>query len=121
MRYTLIAALLIPLLGGCGEVGLNIKEPSHARQTWIDTMQCTGLSGTRPTVEIVPDIFWNGAGADNIGLYLSAGPVVLIKESEQRDIKLLSHEYTHGLLYENFGDLDASHRSPLFSQCGYSD
>ncbi len=115
MKKLLLAAVLT--LAGCGA----LPEPSNYNQVWADTQACTGLTANKPAADVIPDIIWSQIVTNSdIARYFEITETISVRESDQRDSKLISHEMVHHLLYKNYGDIDSDHLNELFGQCGYA-
>ncbi len=112
----LMIALAVASISACGA----LPEPSNYDQTWAETQTCTGLTASKPSASVIPDIFWDVAKDGNNGYYNYPTKEIMIKESEQRDRDLVAHEMVHHLIYVNYDSEDRNHTNELFAQCGYA-
>lgn len=97
-----------------------LPEPSNYNKIWAETQTCTGLTASKPEAVVVPDIFWDIAKNGNYGYYNYNTNIIMIKENDQRNRKLVAHEQIHHLIYINYGSEDRNHLNKLFKQCRYA-
>jgi hypothetical protein len=154
MRYStvnIIAIGLFTLLAGCtannGELaqatvsldhelidvnGLTLKPsenmyltPDAISESYLDTMSCTGLYATGPTVEF-RSFSYAGLGSA-WAFYHAATNTIWINTDEDNlhlrdsrtDTEALQHEFVHHILYMNgYGEDSHAHASTLFQDCG---
>ena len=121
MRKTILILSLI-IMSGCGvqasNTGIYVDQSysEHLSSQFTLTKACTGLpQGNFEDLLIIvmPQSFPCMEGKS-----LCAGQFRTPNIVKLGDVWSWNHEVVHYLLYENSGDLDPSHTSTLFRECG---
>ena len=115
------------------EYGLTLKpskdmyiEFNGISKTYADTMACTGMTATGPTVEYKSFSFAGLGGvwafyhpvASTIWINTDEEDIVLERGS-RTDIEALKHEFVHHILHSNGASEESrGHSSPLLKKCG---
>ena len=90
----------------------TFADPALFEDLYSQVETCTGISAPPPFIIVVPHDALNSYDPSFIGVYLSHPSLILLYGDAYT---VPRHEFIHYLLDMHTGDLDSTHKSPLFA------